>query len=177
MKKSRLSYESWTCITKKEVKSLKIKTDEFSGHLCRVCIDNVTSPQIWNIEGREYDICDSGCTWLSMLPEDDYYCVRAIMDKNNDVVLWYIDMIAGQGADPDGIRTFDDLYLDLVVLPDGRYFELDMDELKEALETGCITDEQYRLALDTCRKLEKQLKTSPGRLYDFTFECLKYFGV
>ncbi len=38
-----------------------------------------------------------------------------------------------QGYDEDGVPYFYDLYLDLVVYPDGTVIEDDMDELQEAL--------------------------------------------
>ena len=51
---------------------------------------------------------------------DDFYCITAMMNSDNDIVVWYIDMIASQGLDTDGILYFDDLYLDLVVYPNGE---------------------------------------------------------
>ena len=39
-------------------------------------------------------------------------------------------MIAKQGIDYDGVPYFDDLYLDLVVYPDGTIVVDDMDELE-----------------------------------------------
>ena len=42
-----------------------------------------------------------------------------MMNEEEEILLWYIDMIAAQGIDADGIPYFDDLYLDLVVYPDG----------------------------------------------------------
>lgn len=37
--------------------------------------------------------------WLSILPKDDNYCITAMLNKNDEILLWYIDMIAGQGTD------------------------------------------------------------------------------
>lgn len=55
------------------------------------------------------------------------------MDEENEILLWYIDMIAGQGIDIDDIPYFDDLYLDLIVYPDGSIIEDDRDELEQLL--------------------------------------------
>ena len=49
------------------------------------------------------------------MPQNDWYCITAMMDENGVIILWYIDMIASQGIDVDGVPYFDDLYLDLVV--------------------------------------------------------------
>ena len=35
----------------------------------------------------------------------------AMMDENEKVLLWYIDMIAKQGIDVDGVPYFDDLII------------------------------------------------------------------
>ncbi len=67
------------------------------------------------------------------------------MNENEEILLWYIDMIADQGADPDGVPYFDDLYLDLIVYPDGTIKEDDMDELAETLAQKEISEEQYPL--------------------------------
>ena len=70
-----------------------------------------------------------------------------MMDENGKVLLWYIDMTAKQGIDVDGVPYFDDLYLDLVVYPDGTIIVDDMDELEEALSKKDITQEQFFLPL------------------------------
>ena len=50
----------------------------------------------------------------------------------------YIDMIDEQGYDEEGVPYFYDLYLDLVVYPNGIVIEDDMDELQEALQKAIL---------------------------------------
>lgn len=69
----------------------------------------------------------------------------------------YIDILAEQGYDNDAVPYFYDLYLDLVVYPDGTIIEDDMDELQEALKTADITQQQFELALKISDKLQKGL--------------------
>ena len=73
-------------------------------------------------------------------------------------------MIASQDIDGDDIPYFYDLYLDLVVYPDGTIIEDDMDELQTALEKGDITQQQFLLALNTSDKLKNGLLTHVARL-------------
>lgn len=80
-----------------------------------------------------------------------------MLNEDNEILLWYIDMIADRGIDIDGIPYFDDLYLDLVVYPDGTIVEDDRDELEEALFSKDITQEQFELALETSQKVQKGL--------------------
>jgi len=83
-------------------------------------------------------------------------------------VVWYIDMIAGQGKDIDGVAYIDDLYLDLVVYPDGTVLEDDMDELEEALRSGDISKELFELAIETCNKLKTGLLRDIEKFKGFT---------
>lgn len=78
-----------------------------------------------------------------------------MLNQNDEILLWYIDMIADKGIDKDGVPYFDDLYLDLVVYPDRTIIEDDMDELEEALLVKDISKEQYSLAINTSVKLKE----------------------
>ena len=78
----------------------------------------VSKIQTWKFNGEDIVVCDKGIKWLSILPQNDWYCITAMIDENEKVLLWYIDIIANQGVAVDGVPHFDDLYLDLVVYPD-----------------------------------------------------------
>ena len=93
------------------------------------------------------------------------------MNENDDILLWYIDMIAEQGIDADSIPYFDDLYLDLVVYPNGMIKVDDMDELEEALAEKDITEEQFNLAISTSNKLKNGLLSDIDTFIDFTLKC------
>lgn len=93
------------------------------------------------------------------------------MNENNEILLWYIDMIAEQGIDADSIPYFDDLYLDLVVYPTGMIKVDDMDELEEALAREEITEEQFNLAINTSNKLIDGLLSDIDSFIDFTMKC------
>jgi len=88
--------------------------------------------------------------------------------------LWYIDMIAAQGVGEDGIPWFDDLYLDLVVFPDGRIHVDDMDELEAALAEGDITKEQFELALRTAEELKTGLLSDMAAFQTYTRKAFRY---
>lgn len=80
-------------------------------------------------------------------------------------------MIAEQGIDSDGIPYFDDLYLDLVVYPDGTIKVDDMDELEEALSIKDITQEQFNLAISTSNKLKTGLLSNIDTFIEYTIKC------
>ena len=66
-------------------------------------------------------------------------------------------MIDKQGCDDDGVPYFYDLYLDLIVYPDGNVIVDDMDELQAAFKAGEITEAQYNQAIMTSQKLQEGL--------------------
>ena len=132
MKRSKLSYDEWKCIETKKLKWKQVNTDFFKGYVSILEIEKVTEKQIWRFNDEDIIVCDNGLKWLSILPQNDFYCITAMMDRNENILLWYIDMIAEQGIDADSIPYFDDLFLDLVVYPTGMIKVDDMDELEEA---------------------------------------------
>ena len=169
MKKYRLTYDEWKCITKKQQKIQFVSNDLFCGYIGVLEIEEVTEPQVWNFNGKERIVCDKGIKWISILPKDKYYCITAMLDSNDEVIVWYIDMIAGQGVEDD-IPFFYDLYLDLIVYPDGTILTDDMDELEEALKRGDISKELFKLAIDTKEELENTLLSDMGSFERYTKE-------
>ena len=168
MKRCRLSYDEWKCIISKDIKGKRIHTDFFEGYLGLIEIKEVDKVQIWHFNGEDIVVCDKGLKWLSILPQDSFYCITAMMDAQNNILLWYIDMIAEQGTDPDGIPYFMDLYLDLVVYPDGTIIVDDMDELKDALSQKDIAQEQFDLAISTCNELKNGMLRDIAHFIEFT---------
>ncbi len=171
MKRSKLSYDEWKCIETKKLKGKRVNTDFFKGYIGILEIEKVTQKQIWRFNDEDIIVCDNGLKWLSILPQNDFYCITTMMNENDDILLWYIDMIAEQGIDEDFIPYFDDLYLDLVVYPTGMIKVDDMDELEEALAREEITEEQFNLAINTSNKLKNGLLSSINNLVDFTMKC------
>ena len=171
MKRSKLSYDEWKCIKSKKLKDKQVNTDFFKGYIGLIEIEEVSEKQIWKFNGEYIIVCDNGLKWLSILPQDDFYCVTTMMNANNEILLWYIDMIAAQGIDADGIPYFDDLYLDLVVYPDGTIIVDDMDELEAALATKDITQEQFNLAISTSDKLKAGLLSNIDTFIEYTLRC------
>ena len=146
-------------------------TDFFKGYIGLLEIGEVSEKQIWKFNGEAITVCDNGLKWLSILPQNDFYCITTMLNANNDILLWYIDMIAAQGIDADGIPYFDDLYLDLVVYPDGTIIVDDRDELEDALLAKDITQEQFNLAISTSKNLKAGLLSNINTFIEYTLKC------
>ena len=173
MKRSRLSYDEWKCIISKDMLGKMVNSELLNGYIGLIEIKEVSETQIWKFNGEDIVVCDKGRKWLSILPQDDWYCITAMMDKEGNILLWYIDMIANQGIDADGVPYFDDLYLDLVVYPDGKIIVDDMDELEDALSKKDITQEQYNLAIETSNRLQQGMLSNISSFTEYTKKCYK----
>ncbi len=149
MYRCRLTYDEWKCIVAKKRTGKVVDTPEFSGYVGILNIFEVSEPQIWKYNGEDLVVCDNGYQWLTILPENDYYCITVMMNDKHEIQACYIDILAEQGYDKDEVPYFYDLYLDLVVYPDGTIIEDDMDELQDALKNADITQQQFALALET----------------------------
>ena len=171
MKRSRLSYDEWKCILSKELCGSRVTSKLITGYIGLIEVREVSEVQTWKFRGEDIVVCDKGIKWLSILPENDWYCITAMMNEKEEILLWYIDMIAAQGIDADGVPYFDDLYLDLVVYPDGTIIVDDMDELETALETKDITQEQFHLAISTSDKLKAGLLSNIDTFIGYTLRC------
>jgi len=172
MKRSRLSYDNWTCMLDRKLTVKHVSEPALTGHVSLLDIRRVTEPQTWQVQGRTITVCEDGTRWLCILPEDGGYCVTAMLDREWKIVLWYIDMIDAQGVDPDGVPWFFDLYLDLVVQPDGSILVDDRDELDEALAAGDITPQQHGAALSTAQKLMDGPLRDVDGFKAWTYACL-----
>ena len=171
MKRSRLSYDEWKCIISKDIFGKTVNSELLNGYIGLIDIKAVSKIQTWEFNGEDIVVCDKGRKWLSILPQNDWYCITAMMDENEKILLWYIDMIAKQGIDVDGVPYFDDLYLDLILFSDGRIMEDDREELEEARSEGDITEEQYHLALQTCERLKQNLSGRETEVRRYTKRC------
>ena len=165
MYKFRLTYDEWKSLVKKTRKGVFCHTKKFSGYVGLLNADEVTDKQVWDHNGSKITVLDKGYKWLSVLPEDEYYCITVMMNEKYEIQVSYIDMIDGQGVDEDGVPFCYDCYLDLVVYPDGEVKVDDRDELDEALAKNDITKEQYDRAIETADKLQK------GLLKDYSEYC------
>lgn len=174
MKRRRFTYDEWAAyIPGQRFCQKRIDNGLFHGMARLICMDKVNEPILWNFHNDNILVGDNGMKWLAMMPDKEYYVISALLNTRNEITLWYIDMIADSGIDEDGIVYYYDLYLDLVVYPDGAVYTDDMDELEEALKQKDISQELYNLACMTSVKLRSDLLKDMERLYGISGVCLQ----
>ena len=80
MYKCRLVYDEWKSMIKKSRIGTHERSSDFCGYVGLLTIDEVSDPQVWENAGVRFTVLDSGYKWLSIMPENDYYCITVMMD-------------------------------------------------------------------------------------------------
>lgn len=122
--------------------------------------------------------------WEAIKPRADFYGgisytfleegikLARFYDRKGIFLYWYCDIIDVLYREERDEYTFEDLLVDVKILPDGTIKVLDTDELAEALEKGLITVEQACRALrtlDRVLKLVYEKKFPPEECKDFEY--------
>lgn len=106
-------------------------------------------------------LIDDGYYIIEYTPVDKFYNARAFIDRKLNTISYYFDISLGNGVD-NGRPYYDDLYLDIVCGEETNHKPkvLDEDELRDALENGKITNEQFDLANTVCSKLMEEIQNN-----------------
>jgi len=145
--------KEWKRVLQRRYAQTFIHTKDFKGYITLLHTLKVSEPL--NTSYGENNVCivDHGYMWLQQFPCDKNHCVTTMFDRNGNVVQWYIDICLRNGEE-NGSPWWDDLFLDIVVLPTGELFLKDEDELEEAFSRGVIDKDQYKLALNEVENLK-----------------------
>ena len=116
--------------------------------------------------GKEMHLAGPGYKWLMYLPMGERWCVTAFYSPGGQLLEWYFDISRRNFIDERGVPCIDDIFLDLVVLPNGQAITVDADELQEALDNDAISIEDF----DNAYAVHDQLKGSKWCDVDFLNE-------
>ncbi len=122
------------------------------GHSSLIWFLEGTERLIVNENGTGLCLSDVGYRWLNYLPDNEHWCMTTMYDQHGRIVEWYFEITKSNSTE-DGVPCMDDLFLDIVVLPNGEIIKLDEDELNEALANGESTQGEFQLAYRTCDHL------------------------
>ncbi len=131
---------------------LKVDESFFRGYACFLKLQNIEKPLIV-YNGKE-NICikDNDYEWIEVYPTNGNFAITIMYDNKGNLIEWYFDIAKSIGLEKD-IPYEDDLYLDLIITPDGERIVIDEDELLNAKVIGDITQED----VDTAYKVLKEI--------------------
>ena len=163
----------WRRITRRRYVCRPFEAGGFSGAEALIMIDAVTEPL--RVAGRDGDvvIADVGYKWFQIAPRGRYFWLTVMFDERNELVQMYFDITGGcEFSDPEN-PTFEDMYLDFVVSPDGDIRSLDEDDLDAALDAGQIDRAQYDAARAHGKALLEWLLAHRFELMDYCRRALE----
>ncbi len=143
---------------------------QLEGVVSLIEIKKVTHPLTVHYASGDVLIADTGYSWLQLAFKEQFFWATAMFNEKGEFLEIYFDITGGNNFEDMENPKFQDMYLDLVLLADGRIHVLDQDELDEALSQQEITEEQYQQAEKNCRWLYEFLQNNKEELVTFCRE-------
>ena len=128
----------------KTYESKIVRTD--NGYAAYLKVIEANRPFMVGAKGAEICISDDGYSSLEYLPDNKNWSMFSAYDAEGKIIEWYFDITRKNEVDEDGNPYLDDLYLDIVLTPDGKILILDEDELQSAHEEGLVSEEEFKMA-------------------------------
>ena len=115
-------------------------------------------------------VMDDNYYVVEYVPKYENYAMRIFLDDKKNPLEYYFDISLKNGLDEESkIPYYDDLYTDITVT--NKNIEvLDEEELREALDSGKISKEQYDLANLTKDNLLKSIKEKNNKYMNLNLE-------
>ena len=166
IKKKFMSKDSW----KRVIKRKYIIQDIDNGKVSLLFIEKVDSPSLKTYEdGTKLKIADNNFYWLQIGLKDKNYWITAMYNESKELIQIYIDITFENIIDEN--PSYLDLFLDIVLMPNGNIFLLDKEELENAFYQNDITKKEYDLANEEAKKILEEL---PKKKDDLIMICNKY---
>lgn len=160
----------WKRILKRDYVADSCCFQGMEGIASLIMIREITQPLTVRNGNHEVTIVDEGISWLQIALRDQYVWVTAMFDPQDRLLQIYFDITNGNHLEPSENPTFEDLYLDIVMEPDGTLYILDRDELDEAYAKEKISFEQYERTIREGQKLYRYLQENGTFFAEFCCE-------
>ena len=164
--------DKWVDVRKKQVKEATdltitiVKSEELNSYITLKEVHEVLRPHLIPVNGRWITKLDKNYTVLEYSPLDKLYNVRVHINDKLEILEYYFDIVLDHEVrelNGEKIQFYNDLYLDVILYQESATnsapFILldDRDELKEALKSGIIDEEEYNLAFSIANPLMKEI--------------------
>lgn len=173
MKRKELGRYHWKNILERRDFHCCWEQNGQKGEAALIHIMKAAKTGIGQFRGEPVVIYQDDYHWLQVAMEDSHWWLTAMVDAQGNITQYYFDITLENQLLQSRDSWFTDIYLDVVMMPDGRLDLLDEDELDAALESGDISAEQHKLAHQWADELMDNLPKNLARLQEF---CKKLYG-
>lgn len=111
-------------------------------------------------------IAEEGYSWRTRWEANKPYVITKFFNNSGELVGIYCDITRPVRKVGDGFE-FDDLYLDVWIIPGNKPVILDEDEFAEAIDAGFIDKDEANLAMKNTQLLVSKLSDSSCELLVF----------
>lgn len=170
MKRKELARHGWKSILQRRDFHCCWEKNGQRGEAALIHILKTAKTGLGQFRGEEVVIYRDDYHWLQIVMPEQHWWLTAMVDEKGQITQYYFDISLENHLLGSGESWFWDIYLDVVLMPDGRLDLLDADELDEALEQGDITQEQHQLAHQWTKELMTELPKNLPRLKAFCEE-------
>ena len=153
MRRKVVSPPGWGSTRTGRSASLQIQEEDFKGIASLFMMDKGGESLTIKYANHRVPIYGDGFSWLRQIPSEEHNVVTTMFDSDGAILQWIIDICLRSGVDTDGLCWWDDLYLDISVLPNGDTFVMDEEELDEARDSGVIPEQHHALAWTETERL------------------------
>lgn len=112
----------------------------------------IKEPLKVNYFNKESILLEKGYSWVQIAYEKENFWITAIFNKEKKLIQVYFDVSKKNILKQNGESFFYDLFID-VILMDKKMLVLDENELEEAKRYKVINNQEYKLAMDTTKRI------------------------
>ncbi len=171
IEKKYISKKGWKRVIERTDAFENIEHKNLKGIASLISVKKVKEPGIKIYNNNKIKIVDDGFFWLQIGFENKNYWITAMYNEKKEIVQYYIDITEKNVINDYENSCFYDIFLDIVLLPDGEIFLLDEDELKKALDDKIITKVQYDRAYSEANRIIKIISNDYADLENLCREC------
>lgn len=164
LKRKHADRSDWKRVTRRIYRQGYIEFKDFTGYIALLSVLEVSAPLFVDVNGQRICIVDNGYDWLQQIPDHGSHALTTIFDRSGRIVQWYIDICLRTGVDERNVPWFDDLFLDVVLLPSGDLTIKDATELEEARLAGEVGITEYEQAWAEANRIVTAIKSNRFRL-------------
>ena len=170
-----IARSQWERIKSSKCIIINTYQERFNGYASAIFVEEVHEKLVCKLDSREFCLVDDGYAWIQRLPINKNWSVTTMFDDRSNIIQWYFDVTKQNSVDENGQPFYDDLYLDVVVFPSGEVVLFDEDELKEALDSGDITQADYDLAYNEAKNIMNSMAKDIDFLTNMSNNDLDFF--
>ena len=162
----------WRRLIERDYTEVKVNNNRFKGIIGLVTMNKVREPLEVTVVGKKMIVADNHYQWLQILPEKKRYSITAMFDNKGNPLEYYFDINIKNITQKGNARTVD-LFLDVLVLPNGEYELVDEDDLANALKNGLISKKQFHEAYMIAHQLMIEINENFSEVENRIMYCYK----